>query len=128
MSDEQPKKRHRRNSLARQLQEALTAARELDTQPANELTVTRSKLVQTRLIVLAKMQVRERFDKIRKLKERLATVEAENHRLTAEVTAARAEIQRIQTMNRPQGFGSSLDEKLKAIEVDHYKKEETCKG
>ncbi len=113
----------RPNKLQSQLEAALR-----DAETATRADISVQKLIQTRLTILNKIAGRQHSAKVRKLKEEVTRLRIENGRLTADLTAARADLQRIQTINRPQGFGSSLDEKLKAIEVDHYKMEETCKG
>jgi hypothetical protein len=85
-----PKTRIRKRPLEIQLQQALNAVQALDGAETNELTIARMKLAQTRLTVLAKMQARERFDEIQKLKGQLADARAENDRLRIELAQALA--------------------------------------
>src|SRR5260370_24778224 len=80
------KKRVRKRSLAIQLQEALNCAQSLDKESTNELTIARMKFLQTRLAVLAKMQARERNDKLKRAL-------AENERLNAENEGLRQDLQ-----------------------------------
>jgi hypothetical protein len=118
-----PKKRlvrKRKTDLA--LESALrdaAAATERHADPATK------GLIQTRLNILNQQLTRERNEK---LKRAIGEVErlrlenevllAENSRLTKELAAARGEIQRLQTV-RGATFGTSLDERLKAIDAEH---------
>ena len=80
------KKRVRKRSLAIQLQEALNCAQSVDKEPTNDLTIARMKFLQARLAVLAKMQARERNDKLKRAL-------AENERLNAENEGLRQDLQ-----------------------------------
>jgi|HubBroStandDraft_1064217.scaffolds.fasta_scaffold38230_4 hypothetical protein len=89
MTDEQRKnpQRVRRRSIAVQLQAALNAAEILDRADASELTISRIKLAQTRLIVLSKALNRERHDKLKRALAEVKRLTAENERLKHELAA-----------------------------------------
>ena len=77
MEEVPQKKRTRKRSTEIQIQELLNISNALDKEPTNDLTVSRMKFLQARLLVLSKMQTRERHRKLEKIL-------AENERLTAE--------------------------------------------
>jgi single-stranded DNA-specific DHH superfamily exonuclease len=85
---QQPTKpRIRKRSIAVQLQAALNAAEVLDRADASELTISRIKLAQTRLVVLSKALNRERSTKLEKALAEVEKLTAENERLKQELTA-----------------------------------------
>jgi len=110
-------KRFRKKSVQRQLQAALDAAQELDAVQPDELSVSRMKLVQSRLDVLSRLQARQRFDRVQRLKQELASARAEIESLKGHLASAQAEIERLTTA-RPR-FGSNLDEKLKQLDQQY---------
>lgn len=108
----------RPNKIRVQLEAALG-----DAETAMGADISVQKLIQTRLTILNKIASRQHSAKIRKLKEQLATSEAENKRLTAEVTAGRAEIERLMQIAQTQRGKShfdGLDAKFKQIEHEYY--------
>jgi hypothetical protein len=123
MSEPVKPKRHRRKSIGRQLQQALTAAQELDNEPTNDMSIARMKFLQARLNVLAQMQARERRDGLKIVREQLATAANVNARLAAELATARTEIERLtgqiaQTQHGKSHF-DNLDAKFKQIDTEY---------
>ncbi len=112
----------RPNKIQSQLEAALR-----DAENATGADISVQKLIQTRLTILNKMAGRQHGAKIRKLKDAVNNLNAENEHIKAEVMTARMEIQRLQNVRSQGGaspFGASLDEKLKAVEVEYQKREE----
>jgi len=113
-------RRFRTKSVNRQLQAALDAAQELDGAQPDELTVSRMKLVQSRLDVLSKIQGRQRVDKVQKLKQELAGARVEIESLKTELAAARIQIERLSSTQTQRVNRLDVDTKLKEIEAEYY--------
>lgn len=91
MSEPVKPKRHRRKSIGRQLQQALTAAQALDNEPTNDMSIARMKFLQARLNVLAQMQARENNSKLKRALAEVARLTRENQELKTALTEASAD-------------------------------------
>jgi hypothetical protein len=109
MSDTEKPKRVRRRSIDLQIQQALNAAQELDGAPHDELSVSKMKLVQTRLTILARMQARREVGDLKRLKDALAKATSEVERLTRQHDVDVAELARLGAVCRTDTVNSFDD-------------------
>src|SRR5579864_2217867 len=88
---EEKQKRFRGKSLAVQLQVALRDAEALQKlETTDDATISRMKLVQSRISSLTLMMNRKRADQVRKLNEQLKSAKSEIERLKLEVESLTA--------------------------------------
>jgi hypothetical protein len=106
---EQRPKRIRKRSIRLRLEEALSTAAALETVEPTELSIARMKLAQTRLTTLTRLFNRERSDRLKEALEELATLRAENERLTRQHEQDSAELARLRAVCRTE-TGLTFDE------------------